>query len=324
MTAPDLSVIIVSWNVRRQLLACIDTLAAAIGPAYSWELIVVDNASDDDSVVAVRDHAPVARVIANAANHLYTAAANQGLELASGRYLLLLNPDCLLNPGSIARLITYRSADTRTSVWPGRGYWMRQAADDLRTARFLPTPWSETLDWLGLTRRFPRSRFFAANLRPAYPRDHSGPVPLLSGACLLFSKRLPVELRRLDAGFPMYGEDVDLCRRIQMAGYDTALVADAVIIHAGGESSRQSRTTAAILAADGIQRYFRRWHGRSAAWQHRLGMASVAVVKWLAFSVLGWLGRETEPEQQRRLHATLFKWAREGGRITTKPTSAIV
>ncbi|MCO6451802.1 MAG: glycosyltransferase family 2 protein [Caldilineales bacterium] len=312
MTDLDLSVIIVSWNVRQHLLNCIASLPDAIGPGRTWELVVVDNASSDDSAAAVREKFPQARVVANPKNHLYTAAANQGLALAAGRFLLLLNPDCRLSPGSVAHLLDYIESNRQTGL-AGPRILNEFGVDDRRTARNLPTPWSETLDWLGLTRRFPNNPIFAANLRPDYPRDRGGPVPLLSGACLLFSNRLTADLRRLDPGFPMYGEDVDLCRRIQMAGFDTSLAAGAVIVHSGGESSRQSRVATAILAADGIQRYFRRWHGRNAAFRHRLGMAFVAALKWSAFGILGLIGYDNATDEQRHLHASLFRWATIGG-----------
>ncbi|MCS7038410.1 MAG: hypothetical protein RMN24_03260, partial [Anaerolineae bacterium] len=94
--------------------------------------------------------------------------------------------------------------------------------------------------------------------------------------------------------------------------YETWLVAEAVVVHSGGLSSRQARARTAWLAADGVQRYFRHWHGPWTARRHRLGMAVVAAVKWSAFSLLGWLGLEKEPALQRRLHAGLWRWAWRG------------
>lgn len=308
MTAPDLSVIIVSWNVRDRLDGCLAALPAAITPAWSAEIIVIDNASADDTVTWVQQRHPQVRIIANMQNRLYTAAANQGLALASGRHLLLLNPDTLPRPGCLARLIDFADAHPNAGLL-GPRILDATGRDDLRTGRYYPTPWSETLDWLGLVRRFPRNRFLAANLRPDFDRTQIGAVPLLSGACLLLNQSLPPGPRRLDPFYPMYAEDVDLSRRIQAAGYQVVLVGDAVIEHFGGESSRLDSRRTALLAADGIQRYFRRWQGAGAARRHRLGLAAVAASKWVAFSILGVFGRVHQPAAQRRLHADLLRWA---------------
>ncbi len=308
MTSPDLSVIIVSWNVCARLDRCLAALPEAITAAYSWEAIVIDNASADGAVEWVQQYHPQARIIANSQNRLYTAAANQGLAAARGRHLLLLNPDTLPHPGSLARLIDFAEAHPDAGLL-GPRIFDALGRDDLRTGRFYPTPWSETLEWLGLVRRFPRHRLLAANLRPDFDRAQVGPVPLLSGACLLLNQSLPSALRRLDPSYPMYGEDVDLCRRIQAGCYETILVGDSVIEHIGGESSRRDRRRTALLAADGAQRYLRSWQGPGAARWHRLGMASVAVIKWVAFSLLGAVGLEPQPAAQRRLHADLLCWA---------------
>ncbi|NOX63172.1 MAG: glycosyltransferase family 2 protein [Chloroflexi bacterium] len=309
-----MSIVIVSWNVREALLACLAALPDAVTPAYAYEVIVVDNASSDGSVAAVRKAFPSVHIIANSANRLYTAAANQGLTIAVGRHLLLINPDAIPQPHSLARLIAYADQHPRAGLL-GPRIFRSDGRDDLRTGREYPTPWSETLDWFGFTRRFPHHPFWAANLRPDFPRDRTASVPLLSGACLLLSQRLPSSLRRLDEYFPMYGEDVDLCRRVQQAGYETVLVADAEVFHAGGQSSRQIGLRTALLAVEGVQRYFRRWRGSGAARRHRMGMALVAVVKWTAFTLLGLIGLESDPAYQRRFHRALLAWALGRGDI---------
>lgn len=308
MNALDLSVIIVSWNVAAHLERCLQALPAAVTPVYRWETIVVDNGSEDGTVEQVRSHFPAVCVIANKDNRLYTAAANQGLAAAAGRHLLLLNPDTAPQPGSLGELVRYADEHPKAGLL-GPRIVDALGRDDLRTGRHLPTPWSETLEWSGLSRRFPRNRWLSANLRPGFDRGQTGPVPLLSGACLLFSEHLPADLRLLDPGFPMYGEDVDLCRRVQERGFATVLVAGALVGHSGGESSRQDSARAALLAVEGVHRYFRRWSGRAAARRHRLGMAGVAAAKWLAFSVMGVVGREPDPGYQRRFHAELWRWA---------------
>ena len=286
----DLSVIIVSWNVREVLQRCLTTLPQAISDAYQWEVIVVDNASTDGSADDVRQLFKNARVIANHRNRLYTLAANQGLAAASGRHCLLLNPDTLPQPQSLARLVAYAESNDKAGL-VGPRIVDADGRDDLLTGRHFPTLWSVFVDWLGLTRYFPDNHWISANLRPSFNRRQTAPVPLLSGACLLLPERLPAALRCFDPLFIMYGEDVDLCRRMQASGLQTVLVGDAVISHSGGASSRQQRLQSTILAADGDNRYFRKWYGDGAALKHRLSLAIVAIVKIIVFTLLGLLGQ---------------------------------
>ncbi len=304
----DLSVIIVSWNVREHLQRCLTTLPEAITDAYRWEVIVVDNASTDGSADCVRRQFENARVIANPVNRLYTLAANQGLDVASGRHCLILNPDTLPQPESLARLIEYAESNDQAGL-VGPRIVDADGHDDMLTGRYFPTLRSVFADWLGLTRRFPDSHWISANLRPSYNRRQTSPVPLLSGACLLLPERLPTPLRRFDPHFIMYGEDVDLCRRIQVSGLQAVFVGDAVICHVGGASSRQQKLRSTILAADGDNRYFQKWCGAGAARRHRLTMALVAIVKTAAFTLLGLSDRRPDAYRQRSIYLALLRWA---------------
>lgn len=323
MNTPDLSVIIVNWNVQEHLLRCLAALPEAITTVYRWETIVVDNASSDGSADCVRRQFSQARVIANPSNRLYTAAANQGLDVASGRHCLILNPDTIPQPESIARLLAYAEAHAEIGL-AGPRIVDADGHDDLLTGRRFPTLWSVFADWLGLTRRFPHNRWLSANLRPDYDRRQTASVPLLSGACLLFPEHLPASLRRFDPAFLMYGEDVDLCRRVQTAGLRTVLVGDAVIVHLGGESSRQQKLQTTLLAADGENRYFRRWHGAGAGRWHRLIVAIVAVIKVAVFGLLGLVQRESGASQQRRIYFALFRWALHGNLDDVRPYAPVI
>lgn len=303
---PDVSIVIVSWNVRALLLRCLAALPAAVNGQYSMEVIVVDNASEDGSMAEVRKQFPEVEVLALTDNVLYTAAANEGIKRAKGRHLLLLNPDTVPHPGSIAALIYYADSHPQAGLL-GPRLLDEKGNDDLRTGRHYPTPWSEFCDWSGLSRHFPGKPWFTANLRPSYHRNQTASVPLLSGACLLLSEHLPPRLRCLNSFFPMYGEDVDLCRRVQEADFDTVLVAEAVVTHIGGGSSRQCAARAAVMAVDGVQQYFRLWQGRRVARWHRLAMAVVAVLKISAFSLR--FRERQRAARQRRLYTAIFRWA---------------
>src|SRR5262245_50470972 len=113
MSAPDLSIVTVSFNTRELLLACLASIPAGLGGVTAGEVIVVDNASADRSDEAVAERFPGARRIANAENRGFAAATNQGLAAARGRHLVLLNPDTEVRAGALARLVDFLDAHPR-------------------------------------------------------------------------------------------------------------------------------------------------------------------------------------------------------------------
>ena len=278
---PEISVVIVSWNVREHVLACLRALPAALEDITS-EVVVVDNASDDGTEEAVRVRFPNVRLVVNDRNLFYTAAANRGLALARGRYALFLNPDVIPHPGSIARLVRYAEAHPEAGLL-GPRIFDAAGRDDWRTGRHYPTPWSEFLDWSGLGRWFSSVPGLVKNRRLTYDRGSTSAVPLLSGACLLFPPQLSSPLRQLNPDYPMYGEDIDLCRRVDRAGFEKVLVAAARVTHIGGASSRQQPVIAALMAVLAMNRYFRQWEGRDAAGLHRALMGLTGLIKTVFF-----------------------------------------
>ncbi len=301
---PDLSIVIVSWNVRWHLQRCLQALPAA-AKDVDYEVIVVDNASEDGTAAMVRARFPQVRLVVNETNVLYTRAANQGLALARGRMQLLLNPDVLPHPGSIARLAHYAATHPQAGLL-GPRIFAPSGRDDWRTGREFPTPWSEFVDWSGIGRWLPLS-FFVKNRRLEYDRGRTSAVPLLSGACFLFPAHLPSPLRQLNPDYPMYGEDIDLCRRVWRAGLQCVLVAEAEMTHVGGASSGQRPALAAVMAVSAMNRYFREWHGaRSARW-HRFLMGWVAWIKSFVFCILGVVSARAR--RGCAVYRALLRWA---------------
>jgi len=305
MIAPEISIIIVSWNVRAHALQCLKALPAAVD-GIPYEVILVDNASADGTVAAVQASFPEVRLVENKHNLLYTAAANQGLALARGRYALLLNPDVIAHPHSIARLWRYAEAHPEAGLL-GPRILDATGRDDWRTGRDYPTPWSEFVDWSGLGRWFSFLPILVKNRRLTYDRRHSSPAPLLSGACLLFPPHLPPHLRRLTPNFPMYGEDIDLCRRLECAGLERIFVADSRITHIGGVSSEQMPADAALMAVRAMNRYFQKWEGETAARRHRALLGLTSLVKSAIFCTGAILNARWR--RQCTLYRLILKWA---------------
>ncbi len=304
MDSPELSIIIVSWNVWVHLAECLNALPAA-AEDVSYEVIVVDNASEDDTVSQLRRRFPHVKVLINDDNLWYTAAANQGLAMAAGKMAMLLNPDVIPHPGSIARLVRYAKVHPEAGLL-GPRILQISGKVDLRTGREFPTPWSELVEWSGIVHWFPLS-WLLKNYRLGYDRTQTSAVPLLSGACLLIPAHLPPTLRQLNPSYIMYSEDIDLCRRVWQAGFQCVLVAEAEMTHIGGASSSQCPEITAYLAVSSMNRYFLEWEGERTARRHRLMIGFIAFFKTIIFCLTTKIG--FQHQRRCQVYRRLLSWA---------------
>jgi GT2 family glycosyltransferase len=230
----DLSIAVISYNTRDLLLACLQSVRDRTTDV-DYEVIVVDNASRDGSTEAVRARFPHVTVIANAGNDGFAKACNQAAAVSSGRYLLLLNSDTVMQEHTLRTMVTcldqhldigavsclQRDEQGRVlqSCFP-----FPSIRDHVRYAEVLPTVVRRLVGTLS-------------------PMDfaQSQDVEWANGACLMIRKALFDRLGGLDERFFMYFEDVDLCRRIQRLGYRVRHVAEGEVVHLLGRSSRANR-----------------------------------------------------------------------------------
>jgi len=256
----DLSVLIVSWNTRALLADCLRSIYAGDPQAEIW---VVDNASTDGSADMVRTDFPDVRLIQNRENVGFARANNQALAEASGRYLLLLNPDTIVPPGALTTLVA--TLDARPDA-AGCGPLLRNADGSLQLswARF-PGPKSE------LTGRLDRSQlpYPLSELTDPARRAFLAPfaVDWVGGACLLLRADALHHVGLLDEGFFMYSEETDLCYRLSRAlglgAGKILLVPTIAVTHLGGQSSRAvPRETRRRLFRSAV-RLYRRIYGLS-------------------------------------------------------------
>jgi N-acetylglucosaminyl-diphospho-decaprenol L-rhamnosyltransferase len=255
----DVSVVIVSWNTRALTTACLASLPGGAG-SVAWDAVVVDNASSDGSVAAIRADFPDVHLIANATNVGFAAANNQGIRACAGRYVLLLNSDTLAAPGSLAALVAFADAHPRAGVVGPR---LENPDGSFQTG---PTPfpslWTEFLSVTGIGRRltyrgYP-SRREAASLT-AQPTDY------VVGACMLARRDAIDEVGVLDEGYFMYSEEPDWCWRMRQVGWETWFTPSAVVTHLGGQSTRQVREAMLVALYRSKVRFFRRHRGTAAA-----------------------------------------------------------
>ncbi len=297
MREPDLSILIVSWNVRALLLACLDALPQAVGDEFSYEVIVVDNASTDGTVDAVRQTLPHVRIIANKENRGFTGGNNQALAAARGRYLLFLNPDTRPLPGSIAELIRYLEAHPQVGI-VGPRLWYGDGRPQPNRRRF-PTLLTLFTESTIIEHYLPRLPIFARFKMADRPDDRVQEVDWLVGAAMLARREVYEQIGPLDEGFFMYSEELDWCRRARAAGWRVVYDPAAEIIHYEGQSSQQVVARRDIAFFSSRVRYTRKYHGAFWAELLRMWLLATFGFQWLREGLKWLLGHKRELRAQR-------------------------
>ncbi len=232
-----LSVVIVSYNVRYFLEQCLHSVITA-GQGIDTEIFVVDNASVDGSVKMLREKFPDVKCIANTENVGFSKANNQAIRRSAGDYILLLNPDTVVESDTFRKVIAFMDehADAGglgVKMVDGTGRFLPESK------RGLPTPMVAFYKIFGLARLFPHSRTFNRYHLGYLPVDKTNPVDVLAGAFMLLRKSTLDKTGLLDEQFFMYGEDIDLSYRITQAGYKNYYFPETRIIHYKGESTKK-------------------------------------------------------------------------------------
>ena len=223
-----LSVVIVSYNVRDYLENCLQSVSRAL-EGIEGEVFVVDNHSDDDSVVTVRTQYPWVRLIENQENMGFSRANNIAIRESRGEYVLLLNPDTIVEEATLREVLRFMEEHPKAG---GAGVMMHNADGSLapESRRALPTPWVSCLKMLGFTKRYYMSHL---------PWDQPGRIEVISGAFCFLRKKALDEVGLLDEDFFMYGEDIDLSYRLLKGGWENWYL-PYPITHFKGKSTQKS------------------------------------------------------------------------------------
>lgn len=234
----DLSVVIVNYNVSYFLEQCLHSVLRA-SENINCEILVVDNNSVDGSVEMVRAKFPGVKLIANTDNRGFSRANNQAIRIAKGRYVLLLNPDTLVEEDTFEKSVAFMDAHPDAGglgvkMIDGKGQFLAESK------RGLPTPAVAFYKIFGLSALFPKSRVFGRYHLGYLSKDETHEIPILSGAFMLMRKSVLDEVGLLDESFFMYGEDIDLSYRIVLGGYKNYYFPKTRIIHYKGESTKKS------------------------------------------------------------------------------------
>lgn len=222
----DVSVVIVTYNSGEYITRCLESIYKQTKKNI-FELIIVDNASSDSTVSIVKQHFPKANIIKNEANKGFGAANNQGAKIAKGRFILFLNPDTELISDAISIFLSTCNLQPATCLG---GRQVNSSGKDAFSFGNFPSI-LQLIGDVGFRRLYPR--YYKNKLSPACVVDFSEPqeVDYVSGAALFIRRDVFEKVDGFDESYFMYYEEVDLARRLQVAGYKLQVVPSATIVH---------------------------------------------------------------------------------------------
>jgi GT2 family glycosyltransferase len=254
----DLSTVIVHYRALDTLPGCLDALEAAAAD-MTHETVVVDNDAKAGLAKRLARDLSHVRVLVNPVNLGFSRGVNQGIAATSGEFVLVLNPDCILDRESIAILLRYARAHPRAGIV---GPQLRNRDGSLEfSARAFPSASAFLFNRYSLlTRLFPKNRFSRRYLLTDWDHASVRDVDWLSGACLLVRREAIVAVGTMDEGFFMFNEDVDWCRRMKNGGWTVTYVPEARAVHDVGASRRRVAARVIFERHRGMIRYFHKHH----------------------------------------------------------------
>jgi len=277
---PDVSVIIVNYNVRDFLHQSLLSLQKALKGIRS-EIFVVDNASDDGSAEMVRRRFPRIRLIANTANLGFAKANNIAIKKARGKFLLLINPDTIVQEDTIRVMVDFLQSHPDVGL-AGCKILNPDGSFQPACRRGFPTPWVAFTKIFGLSIVFPKSKLFGKYNLTYLNTEETYPVDAVSGSFMMVRKEICEHVGGLDESYFMYGEDLDWCYRIREAGWRIYYVHSTQIIHYKGESTRRSSLDE-IRTFYNAMHLFVEKHFRSSRLFNIILRLSIGVVSFAAF-----------------------------------------
>lgn len=252
----DLSIIIINYNVKEFLQNLLQSIEKA-SSNISNEIIIIDNASDDGSVEVIKEKFHSIRLIENKNNIGFGRANNQGLEYAKGKYILFINPDCIVSEDTFDKMISFFELHPDCGL-AGCKILNSDGSLQLACRRSFPGPWTSFTKVTGLSNLFPNSKIFARYNLTYLDENRIYEVDAVSGSFLMLRKEAYEQVGGFDEQFFMYGEDLDLCYRIQKAGFKVYYVPDTQIIHYKGESTKRSNLDETKLFYDAMHKFVKK------------------------------------------------------------------
>jgi GT2 family glycosyltransferase len=274
-----LSIIIVNYNVRYFIEACLHSVEKAC-KNINAEIFVVDNASTDDSASVLPTLFPNVHFIWNESNLGFSKANNLAVKKASGQHILFLNPDTIVPEDCFEKCLSFFSTNHDAGglgvhMIDGNGKFHKESK------RNFPTPNVSFFKMTGLSNLFPNSKLFAAYYAGHLPENKTASVEVLSGAFMMISKKIMDRVKGFDEDYFMYAEDIDLSYRIKKTGFKNYYFAETSIIHFKGESTKKTDTEY-VQNFYGAMKLFVHKHYRQQNYIKNAMMFSIAAAQFFA------------------------------------------
>lgn len=257
----DVSVIIVNWNTKKLLRDCLSSVYEHAGDV-DYEIIVIDNASTDDSASMVKNDFPNVILIENSENRGFAAANNQGMAAAKGRYVLLLNSDTLVLNNAVAGTVHFTDENPQAAVTGCRVLNPDRTLQ--RTCFMFPSVLNMLLSSTYLYKLFPKSRFFGREQMTWWDRNDVRPVDVVTGCFMLVRRDAIEQVGMMDEQFFMYCEETDWCYRFRKNGWKVMFAPAGEIIHFGGQSTAQKPVAMIVQLRLSILKFMKKHYSRPA------------------------------------------------------------
>lgn len=245
----ELAVIIVNYNTCQLLDDCLDSVFRAAQPVGGLQVIVVDNGSLDDSMEMVAKKYPAVLAIKNSKNLGFSKANNIGVGASDARYVLFLNSDTVIKRYSLVKPVKYLKTHPRVGAVTIKLY-LKDGSIDFDNHRGYPTPWASITKFSGLAKLFPNSTFFNSYHLGFKKLDKIHQIPVAAGSFLMMPTKLFKDIGMWDETYFFYGEDIDLCYRINEAGYKIIYYPKVSTLHLRGASSGLRKENAKTAVSD--------------------------------------------------------------------------
>jgi len=283
----DVSIIIVNWNTCRITCDCLESIYSD-SHKLDYEVIVVDNASEDDSVREIEKHYPRVRLIKNKRNRGFAGANNQGLGVAEGEYVLLLNSDTIILDHAIEKTLMFMREHPDTGIC---GCRVLNPDKTLQPTCFMyPSALNMLISASYINKLFPKSPLFGREQMTWWDRDCVRDVDVVTGCFMLIKAEVIRQVGPMDENFFMFGEETDWCYRFKKAGWRPVFTPVAEIIHLGGGSTRLARPKMILQLRSGILQFMHKHYSQC---EYRAGCILVAFFYglrlpfWLVKAIIG-------------------------------------
>jgi GT2 family glycosyltransferase len=254
----DVSIIIVNWNTKQLLQDCLTSVYERAGEV-DYEIIVVDNASTDGSAEMIKIDFRQVILIENTENRGFAAANNQGMAVAKGRYVLLLNSDTVVLDNVIANTVRFADENPQAAVAGCRVLNPDRTLQ--RTCFMFPSILNMLLSSTYLYKLFPKNRFFGREQMTWWDRSDVRKVDVVTGCFMLVRREAIEQVGVMDERFFMYGEETDWCYRFWKKGWTVMFAPVGQIIHFGGQSTAKRPVAMIVQLRLSILKFIRKHYG---------------------------------------------------------------